>query len=624
METDVSNSGGPANKESCSIEDDRTGSGTSPVDSDNSKLLDTTPGIGELQCTGMIMDNVANNLEERLSKLETELNFMHDENDKLKVENKRQLDETRKSLEGKLLEMEKKLAQTLQEYGKKCEAFNDLEERYNAKCIIVQNMEATQNGLQNLVADKDDVIKSQEVIIQSMQDGNEISEKLYAANEKIADQDIKLNSVQEELEQLKGVETEILSTKQQNGSLQRRLDDQKIICKEQENIISTRDRQLIAKDEVITSLKTLASKAPLVSSDTLTSNARCSRCEIQQQQNVTAGMQECLLKLEGISLHGVILDSFLTWTDMIRKTTAKDVWKGLALKNFTGEEVTAAKDLLWDVCDENVIGKTTRRQGGSKQKSEIEDICSAFDKLSEKQMLPIFIATSKMMQRTPSLNDDNGMTNYYSFEKKLQDINESLDEFKKKQAELAMKNHDRIISKVELGQKKMDDVLKKLDSTPRVPPPDTGRSPENIRYGNFPPINGNINELSAQVLTRDNLAADVPMVVKGIALHASENQLKDFLLDQGIETSNWKALTTYDNARSLTFKFSVRATDHEKSKDLKIWPAGVSVEAYKERRQPAARNNGGTPKRRSPRFKDDKAAKISDQEVWLRAPSSKE
>ena len=125
METDVSNSGGPANKERCSIEDDNTGSGTSPVNSDNSKLLDTTPGIGELQCTGMIMDNVANNLEERLSKLETELNFMHDENDKLKVENKRQLDETRKSLEGKLLEMEKKLAQTLQEYGKKCEAFND-------------------------------------------------------------------------------------------------------------------------------------------------------------------------------------------------------------------------------------------------------------------------------------------------------------------------------------------------------------------------------------------------------------------------------------------------------------------------------------------------------------------
>ena len=65
------------------------------------------------------------------------------------------------------------------------------------------------------------------------------------------------------------------------------------------------------------------------------------------------------------------------------------------------------------------------------------------------------------------------------------------------------------------------------------------------------------------------------MVVKGIALHDSENQLRDFLLDEGIETSNWKALTTYDNARSLTFKFSVKAMDHEKSKDLKIWPAGV-------------------------------------------------
>ena len=579
------------------------------------KLHDTTPNIGELQSTDIIVDDIANKLEERLSKLETELNFMHDENERLKAENKRHLDETRKSLEGKLLDMEEKLAQTLQEYGKKCEAFNELEGRYNAKCITIQNMEATQSGLENLVADKDDVIKSQEIIIQSMQDESEALKKLRAANEKIAEKDRLLGSVQEELMQRQHIETEIDSFKQQNESLQRKFDDQDMIRKELETTISTRDRQLIAKDEVITNLKTLAYKAPQI----------CEHCEkIQKQQKITSGMQECLLKLEGISLHGVILDSFLTWTDMIRKTTAKDVWKGLALKNFTGEEVTSAKNLLWEVCGEEVLGKTTRRQGGSKQKSEIEDICSALDKLSEKQVMPIFIATSKMIQSTPSLHDDKGLTNYYSIEKKIQDIDESLDEFKKKQAELSLKNHDRIISKIEIGQKKMDEVIKRLDMTSSQRLSNAEQTVQYKQDDNISPISKKIDDLAAHALTRENLAADVSMVVKGIALHVSENQLRNFISDQGIETSNWKALTTYNNARSLTFKFTVNATNREKLKNSTIWPTGVTVEAYKERKQAPTRSNGGTPKRRSTRFKEDRASRLSDQEIWLRAPPAKE
>ena len=627
MEGDASPNADHLNNENTLIDDIQPESGVANLvnNLDSLNLHDTTPDTGELQCTGIVLDDVANNLEERLSKLETELNFMHDENDRLKVENKRQLDETRKSLESKLLKMEEKLAQTLHEYGKKCEAFNELEERYNAKCITIQNMEATQSGLENLVADKDDVIKSQEIIIQSMQDENEASEKLRAANEKIEEKDLLLGRVQKELTQLQHVETEIHSIKQQNGTLQRKLDDQEIICKELESTISTRDRQLVAKDEVVASLKTLASKAPPITNNTVTSNSICNHCEkIQQQQKITSGMQECLLKLEGIALHGVILDSFLTWADMIRKTRARDVWKGIALKNFTGEEVTAAKDLLWEVCGEEVLGKTTRRQGGSKQKSEIEDICSAFDKLSEKQMLPIFIATSKMIQSTPSLHDDNGLTNYYSIEKKIQEIDESLDEFKKKQAELSMKNHDRIISKVELGQKKIDEVIKRLDMTPRQSPPNTERTLQNERDDNPSPLSGNTNSTAAQALTRENLAADVSMVVKGIALHVSENQLHNFISDQGIKTSNWKALTTYENARSLTFKFTVKATDHEKLKDLTIWPTGVTVETYKERKQTPTRSNGGTSKKRSTRFKEDRASRINDQEIWLRAPTAKQ
>ena len=103
--------------------------------------------------------------------------------------------------------------------------------------------------------------------------------------------------------------------------------------------------------------------------------------------------------------------------------------------------------------------------------------------------------------------------------------------------------------------------------TPRQSPPNTERTLQNERDDNPSPLSGNTNSTAAQALTRENLAADVSMVVKGIALHVSENQLHNFISDQGIKTSNWKALNTYENARSLTFKFTVKATDHEKLKD---------------------------------------------------------
>ena len=46
----------------------------------------------------------------------------------------------------------------------------DLMSKIGETEFMIQNMEATQSGLGILVADKDDVIKTQKIIIQSMQD----------------------------------------------------------------------------------------------------------------------------------------------------------------------------------------------------------------------------------------------------------------------------------------------------------------------------------------------------------------------------------------------------------------------------------------------------------------------
>ena len=269
--------------------------------------------------------------------------------------------------------------------------------------------------------------------------------------------------------------------------------------------------------------------------------------------------------------------------------------------------------MLWDVCGEDILGKATRRQGGSKQKSEIEDICNAFEKLSERQVLPVFIATSNMILRTPSFQDKSSTSNFHSIEKKLDEVQESLDEFRAKQSDLANKNHDRIISKAEVGHKKIDELVKKLEILHAKHPVTTEplQQSHSLRLCDF----------AARTQSKNDLVADTSLVVKGIALHVKENQLQHLLSEQGIETFDWKTLTTYENARSLTFKFTVKASDCEKSKDPNIWPPGVTVDLYRERRQ-STKGNDVAARKRSTRLKESKSVRFSDQDQWLRPTTS--
>ena len=43
--------------------------------------------------------------------------------------------------------------------------------------------------------------------------------------------------------------------------------------------------------------------------------------------------------LEGIALHGVIMNGLLLWVDMERRTTAEDIWKSRAVEHFSPEEI---------------------------------------------------------------------------------------------------------------------------------------------------------------------------------------------------------------------------------------------------------------------------------------------
>ena len=57
---------------------------------------------------------------------------------------------------------------------------------------------------------------------------------------------------------------------------------------------------------------------------------------------------------------------------------------------------------------------------------------------------------------------------------------------------------------------------------------------------------------------------------------AYEKQVVDYLLDQDINVMGCDLLTTYEHARSLTYKLLVAPCDREKVKDLSLWPQNIS------------------------------------------------
>ena len=344
-------------------------------------------------------------LNDEVYKLNVELNIMHDENENMKLEHKKESTNISKSCE-------------------------EMKERLRMKCDIIKSMEAAQLTLQELICDKDALIESQNVIIESLQtntknDTGSADLRLEDANVTIAQINTELDVCKKELALLKKNDNKnkngedkvneltclIKEERQRNSELLRKIGDQVKLCRSIELAFDTQGKQIGAKNDIITNLKSIISQKQTTSCscttyrDNMTSNSVSSK-ENDGGCTVVPGMEECILCLKNISLHGCIMNGFLTWADIQRNTSPKDHWKTQALQYFTKEEVSDAKQLLWEVCDESVIGNPVKRQGGSKQKLEIDDICKAMENMSEKQILPIFVGTSTMISRV-SRNTSN-------------------------------------------------------------------------------------------------------------------------------------------------------------------------------------------------------------------------
>ena len=309
-----------------------------------------------------------------------------------------------------------------------------------------------------------------------------------------------------------------------------------------------------------------------------------------------------------------------------RRTTPEDIWKNQAHQHFSPEEIREAKEMLWEVCGENVLGKQIQRQGASKQKSEIDDISKALKILSEKQLLPVFVGTANMIMRNPISKNVQDNTNLLSIEKKVSSLKEDMEKFSKSQSELVVKNHARVMSKADVEIKKLEEVTtlltqnrenldrifnsktNQVDVYSAVERPRQNIIDKNISsqpMDNFeikgtyhnPIHNGQAgnNMLSAGRKPNISNGGFIDLVVRGIEKEVTERQLYHNLHQRGLPIIHCKLLTTYEHARTLTFKVTIDKFDLDKSRNPLTWPSGSTVSLFKERSEKSYRKSRRVP-----------------------------
>ena len=334
----------------------------------------------------------------------------------------------------------------------------------------------------------------------------------------------------------------------------------------------------------------------------------------QENRPKIKGLEQTTVYIESLALHGAVFNGFLVWADTQRRTVPEDIWKAEALKFFSAEEVSEAKTMLWEVSNEEDIGRLINRQGTAKQVSEIEDINRTLKTLAEKEILPLFIGTSNMLMRTPVRSEVSNKSNFMTIDRNLKKLEESIKELTEKQYDLLTKNHDRLVSKTDVGQKKVEQIgtrLQKIEETvaslvdgisktspaiERCPTPGASNQ-GNVRSSNpintkrknhqkMPQINENWGSSIVNTTPLDDgtMSADKDIVVYGIATYVTEKGLYDHMRSRGLNVVRCLLLTTYEQARTLTFKLTIKGSDFTKSQDMSLWPAGVTVKPFREKK----------------------------------------
>ena len=450
-----------------------------------------------------------------------------------------------------------------------------------------------------VVDEKDELIAQKENMITSLKET--INENKSTSQQNVVNNSDAFQILKDEnTELLDKVETfkkecnlllgRVRSLESTHEDLEGKVRNSKLILEKAEETIKTKSELIDAKNEIIDNLKIRTR-----GDTTIENTIQATEDKMVQSENEKYGVKECCEYLSIHANNGVALNSLLLWVDIQRQLHPENHWKALAIKGFLDSEITEAKELLWRTSDITIIGKMTKRQGATKKVSEVNDICVALKKLSEKDCVPMFISTSGMVAQTPIFNsrplrNDSDVTN-----EKLNNIDESIKSLK----------NDLVSS---LNQK--DDIH------PHAPDDDENSSSDECNVenrcnlalggtisvteisgqpnsGNEDSDGGDWTEQMSQQQKRKKqnsirgtgnvqFAATSSLVIYGVSKDINADLIIDYLRRKNIEVSECVLLTKHEQPRSLSYKLTVKAVDLQKANNPNTWPNGVGIRMFNE------------------------------------------
>ena len=283
----------------------------------------------------------------------------------------------------------------------------------------------------------------------------------------------------------------------------------------------------------------------------------------------------------------MITDAVLIWIDIQRMTTAENIWKRQALSHFTTEEISTAKNEMWSRCGEQKLGKLIRRQGSSKTKAELNDTSAAFKSLAENDMLPLFIALSETLRRTPIFNVDLTNNTNDAIATRLKILEETINAVISMNKGLMTNNEKMVDENTSSAKSNSINITSSSNAlySDIVAQQATNKSTVNnekeIKKIAQRRQNGILHG-TAQDQSRDmTFAANTDLVAYGVATQVTGIEMSKFIEDKGIKVLDCVLLTKCEHVQTLSYKVTIRACDYEKSQDASIWPYRIGVRSFK-------------------------------------------
>ena len=571
-----------------------------------------------------VVNSDMNNTE--LARIETELEFMHEENDRMKTEH------------------ENERAHFVDKINRRRTKIKDLEARLNIMkneyTLNLKHLDDKLNSASDALNEKDVELKELRIL----------AKDLKKQNEKLEGESREKDSMIEE------IKSKISEEVTRNKCLSDKLIDKTEIAKNIELAFNLQ-KDLIA-----------ALKSPIQSSsiDEPETNA-----DVTSNKNNDGGHENALAEgktfpssvndsIDFLQIHGkngVGFNSILLWVDIQRQIHPADVWIPAALKGFTPEEITDAKNSLWRINNGRNLPKLISRQGGSKSLNKLKDICLDFNSLSESNEIPIFICTSNMVAQTPifssndTISDDDRLK---AIETSLANVLHQLNSssFKNRFDDTKVINSsytDEIQSEEELQDNpilentEVTDIM--IDCTPVS---ETNNQPLKIdektefSEGNVSKDTKNeLNTLSPNADNKNvdcsdnwqqvkpkrkkvsilssspkdvNLVADISIVISGVSKSIGESGIKRYMEKKGIIPKKCELLTRNGNSYSHTYKISINTVDLRKAKNPSFWPVGIEVKLFNsDTNRFSPRNHIATQKSRKKNFKNQAYIKRTNE-----------